>query len=88
MKCGGVCVDRDILNHHCITTKPFITKKNTASISHSIQSIPHTVKVLTTLQFCHIVIKDLQKFYVDLSDSILTLALIWINSANAIRKSQ
>jgi len=47
-----------------------------------------TVNVLTTLQICHEVKKDLQKFSVDLSDFNFILTLLSILQANAIRKSQ
>ena len=57
-------------------------------IRHLIKQYLTTVNVLTTLRICHKVKKCLQKFSVDLSDFILTLALVSIHPANAILKSQ
>ena len=70
MRCEDVCVDRDIHNHHCITTKPFITKKNNVNNPSLIQ--PNTAyrqgfDDITILSHCHkrlaIILRRSEQFY-------------------------
>jgi len=65
-----VCVDRDILNHHCITTQPFITKKNNVKNTSPIQTntaYRQGFGNITILSYCHkrlaIILRRFERFY-------------------------
>ena len=60
----------DIHNHHCITTKPFITKKNNASNQSLIQTntaYRQGFDDITILSYCHkrlaIILRRSEGFY-------------------------